>query len=442
MPISSRSKRPVVLVIIGLSLVAFLTLILRIDTPISEHHGPLPRIESKEKVVVTAAFGYDLDVMSRFAGSLFCSGYNGYLVAAVDDHQVHELHNIFKEFKAIFLPISKLPYRLQQFGVRDAMRYRRYPFLLYVAESFTNPQSLLLYADSRDVFFQDDPFELFLQGDIESHPLLTELVLPRIPREAEPRQGDRFLETWFGKATPTESLYLYLHAEGIRIGTSWYNKHWLERYFGKDFQESVLDKPVINSGVVVGTTSAIVTWVRLTLSTMKSQNDLLEGNGDQGFLNGLYYQGKLPYAVVFRQFNGPILTLNPLPPKHEDFLKEHVIEGIVVKKTRHLHVNNPTEQPKVSPSIQETYLSTGEPLAVIHMWDRLKLESQVAWSSMLSLFYTENTQNEGARYVPTIFSSSLQFRALLHNQCLTFRRARDTLKSTYVKQYNFHRVHT
>ncbi|KAL9182721.1 hypothetical protein ACHAXT_004000 [Thalassiosira profunda] len=119
-------------------------------------------------------------------------------------------------------------------------------------------ESWLMLIDARDVWFQSSPFaELTAKGKVS---------------------GELHL---FGE-----------NAEAVTIGTSNYNRRWLNEAYGKKAVEPFYDKPVICSGSTIGNEDAIETYLRAMVAEYDAT--LCKSKGcDQGFHNYLYYSGKL-----------------------------------------------------------------------------------------------------------------------------------------------------
>lgn len=171
-----------------------------------------------------------------------------------------------------------------------------------------NANSWLMLLDSRDSFFQADPFA----------------NLPR-RKDAE---------------TTTEGL-LYLfgeNAEATRLGISTKNRRWIQVGYGDQTMNALKDKPTICSGSTMGEQIAIETYLRAMVNEHDEANVRMTGTylekilsvcsrhyvdigSDQGFHNYLYYSGKLRHAatiqriVVWEQGRGVVNNLGALRTK-------------------------------------------------------------------------------------------------------------------------------
>jgi len=125
-----------------------------------------------------------------------------------------------------------------------------------------NKESWLMLIDARDVWFQLHPFkELENRGKVS---------------------GELHL---FGE-----------NADAVRIGTSNYNRRWLNTAYGEKNVKPFYDKPVICSGSTIGNQDAIETYLRAMVA--EYDTTLCKQKGcDQGFHNYLYYSGKLEKSL-------------------------------------------------------------------------------------------------------------------------------------------------
>ncbi|KAL7539896.1 hypothetical protein ACHAXR_009692 [Thalassiosira sp. AJA248-18] len=121
-----------------------------------------------------------------------------------------------------------------------------------------NKESWLMLIDARDVWFQLPPFEeLMTRGEVS---------------------GELHL---FGE-----------NADVVKIGTSNFNRRWLEMAYGKKTVSPFFEQPVICSGSTIGNQDAIETYLRAMVAEYDAT--LCKSKGcDQGFHNYLYYSGKL-----------------------------------------------------------------------------------------------------------------------------------------------------
>lgn len=120
------------------------------------------------------------------------------------------------------------------------------------------PEGLVLLSDSRDVYFQDDPF---------GEP----------PRE------------------------LTCGEEPVLIGHCGFNAHWLEEAYSKQWAERLRSAPALCSGVVVGNAAAVSAYVAAMAAEIRRHRArLLGGIGlDQGLHNKLLQGDRaLPFTVA------------------------------------------------------------------------------------------------------------------------------------------------
>ena len=151
-----------------------------------------------------------------------------------------------------------------------------------------NPNRWMLLVDSRDTYFQSNPF-----ADV-------------------PRQPDT-----------TKSGMLYFFGENVdatRLGKSKMNSKWLTNAYGDHVAKTLADKPTICSGATMGEQIALEMYVRAMVAESDDTQIVLVG-ADQGFHNFLYYSHKLMNAeaihdiVVFDQGSGIVNNMGAMRTK-------------------------------------------------------------------------------------------------------------------------------
>jgi len=124
----------------------------------------------------------------------------------------------------------------------------------FLDELDTKPDMVLL-ADSRDVFFQGDPFE-------------------------------------------DDQEFIVCGEESIVIGKCPINSHWIEYTYEEKVLEELEKKPVLCSGVTLGRFDDVIAYTRIMVSEMEKKTHKLIGrNGlDQAIHNKILYVDKpIPY---------------------------------------------------------------------------------------------------------------------------------------------------
>lgn len=152
--------------------------------------------------------------------------------------------------------------------------YRRYllyaNYLLRHATEFDR----VLLADSRDVFFQRDPF------------------------------------CW----NPPPGLHVMTEDESIRIGKCRIHRRWMGCLFGEDYVHRHAEHSVSCSGTTFGDASSIRQYLEQMVATTMGVRSLKNKNGDQGVHNYLLIERLLSNVTVHANGHGPVLTMGVMPP--------------------------------------------------------------------------------------------------------------------------------
>lgn len=162
-----------------------------------------------------------------------------------------------------------------------------------------DPSKWIMLIDSRDAYFQGDPF----RGLKAAHENENELHL--------------FEE----------------NAESATLGESTFNRNWLTTAYGYGSISSFLDKPIVCSGSSLGTQVAVEAYLRAMVAQFDETKCMVKGC-DQGFHNYLHYSDGLKglrgvdEVVVHPQGKGIINNLGLLRSKP---LRER---GVLVKSDK------------------------------------------------------------------------------------------------------------
>lgn len=144
----------------------------------------------------------------------------------------------------------------------------------------------ILVIDSRDTYFQSNPFE-------------------HVPRATDPSKQSGVLY-FFGE-----------NAEATRLGKSKMNAKWITNAYGDKTSKALSDKPTVCSGATMGEQVALVSYVSAMVAESDETLTVLMG-ADQGFHNYLHYSHKLANAkaihsvVVYDQGTGIVNNLGAL----------------------------------------------------------------------------------------------------------------------------------
>lgn len=182
--------------------------------------------------------------------------------------------------------------------------------------------SWIMLLDSRDSFFQSNPF----------------VDLPRQNNASQRKDG---LLYFFGE-----------NSDATRLGKSNKNAKWLLRGYGPEVLKALENKPTICSGSTMGEQVALETYLRALVQEHDESVIKMTGS-DQGFHNYLYYSNKLRNAatirrlVVWEQGRG-------------------IINNVGAMRTKPLE-----EWGIYNPETHEVFQWDGKTLSpVVHQWDR------------------------------------------------------------------------
>ena len=218
-------------------------------------------------LVLTAAVGYDFKQIELFIRSL--RKYYFDKVYIIIDKKDNLIEYEIKKFNCnvIKTSINKKDIQFQ--------RYKIYTDLLN-KKNFEN----ILLCDSRDIYFQNDPFKYNYSGSINF-----------------------FLEDFKIKDCP-------------------YNSNWLIKTYGKNEFEKIADKTILCSGTVLGSQKKIKEYLNLmvkNISKFKYKKRLKyfltfrtdpEGRGcDQGHANYLVHNKIINDCKFYNNFDGPVATV-------------------------------------------------------------------------------------------------------------------------------------
>ncbi len=150
------------------------------------------------------------------------------------------------------------------------LRYRRYLQYEEFLRRHAADYDRVMLADSRDVFFQADPF------------------------------------SW--EMSP--GVHCVLEEPQVRIGHCRLHRLWLGCQFGRAFVEQHAEKTASCSGTTFGDSTGILEYLaQMTAVIMQARNLAKISGGDQGIHNFLLIQNKLKRVIVHPNRLGPVLTM-------------------------------------------------------------------------------------------------------------------------------------
>lgn len=204
----------------------------------------------------------------------------------------------------------------------------RYEIYWILAQNY-NPTSWIFLVDSRDAYFQSNPFAT-------------------VPRHTDPTSQSGLLY-FFGE-----------NVEATRLGLSKMNSKWLTNSYGSLVEQALKDKPIVCSGATMGEQVALDAYVKAVVAESDDTGVVLLG-ADQGFHNYLYYSHKLANAhaihdiVVFDQGTG-------------------IVNNLGAMRTRALNTWGNGKLVSVSDDKKVTTVLNwdGTPSPVVHQYDRHK----------------------------------------------------------------------
>ena len=220
-----------------------------------------------KNLILTAALGYNFNHIELFIKSLrkFYTDSVTFLISYDD----HELEKELKKYdcEAIKIKINK-----------KEIQFKRYQiFFDYLKDKDFNK---ILLCDSRDIYFQSNPFNFNFKGQINF-----------------------FLEDELIKNCP-------------------YNSNWIIKTFGKKEFEKIFDKTILCSGTVIGQNNKIVEYLDLItryISKYRYKKKLKylltfrpdpNGRGcDQGHANFLVHNSKIKNSNLYSNIGGPVATV-------------------------------------------------------------------------------------------------------------------------------------
>lgn len=284
----------------------------RVPAPLGDPLWASPRHNFKNNVIMGLALNYREESHRAFVGSARKAGYVGDVVVITEPLRkmqkssaeylksmgvvAYAIEPDCSESKGGSIKHKTCKWRRGQPSLPLAII--RHSLYLSIASLYSE-ESNFYVADYRDTFFQRDPFAAVgrtLRG--------LDLIL--------------VAEHWPFK----------------QIGNCPFNGGWVRNCWGKDAFESIRSQVVLCSGSYMGAKPAIVNLERLIMDEVHSNECHARGvPSDQGYVNYLYYTGRLPREGTYVQDRGSgvVNTLGSLDgsrPRRAGYLPEsHVNVG-------------------------------------------------------------------------------------------------------------------
>ncbi len=221
----------------------------------------------KKNLVITAAVGLKVDQITLFIKSL--RKYYTDDICFVIGQDDHKLENELEKIKAIIIKTE-----IQKKSIQS----KRYEIFLKFLEK--KDYENILCCDSRDIYFQSNPFDFNYKGEINF-----------------------FLEDRKIKDCP-------------------FNSNWIIKTYGKDIFDSIADKTILCSGTVLGSYKKIKEYLNLIKDNVlkfKYKRRLKysltfridpEGRGcDQGHANYIVHKNLIKNIHFYPNSSGPFATI-------------------------------------------------------------------------------------------------------------------------------------
>jgi FkbM family methyltransferase len=267
----------------------------------------------KNNLILGTVMNYEYDVLAPFINTLKKTGYAGDIVFFCADLS-EKTEKKLRGTGVMLIPFTDtFPYLPEPFAQHmplwakgRAIQVYCLRYLLaqaYLTERTEQYQNVML-TDTRDVIFQKDPFDFNIDA----------------------------------------RLCCFEEKEGTTIGDSPINAEWIESAFGPEEREKLSHRPIICSGITIGSVSAVLSYLGTFVRTLSEKHIPMDLRGiDQGVHNYLVHEQLLPDAVLFKNSGGPVLTLGledsiALDAKGNIQNASGIVPNIVHQYDRHWHI--------------------------------------------------------------------------------------------------------
>ncbi len=247
--------------------------------------------KARNDIVMGMASGMPSADLKPFVKSLRDSGYNGDVLFFVQGLSV-EQYDLLWSYNVRTIPIQRtivhryygdllklLKYfalsRKDEFAKASAVLYQRlwssrfFYYLHYLEECGCMYEHVIL-ADTRDVVFQADPLRYQYKG-----------------------------------------LNVFLERSDVHFRDSIENSQWLHRTYGKKILRKIGDKVVSCSGVTIGQTKDILSYLRAMVSELMSRRYINYGS-DQSAHNKIIYINGPRNMNIWANGDGGVLTMGSM----------------------------------------------------------------------------------------------------------------------------------
>ena len=274
---------------------------------------PSPTHVVQNDAVLALAVNYRIIDYVRFVGSLRRSGFGGDIVLAVAanmEQRCKQCKDFLMAMDVIAYPVA---FNCSKAGGRGSVKQStscewhqeqdialplaiiRHELYLSWASLYSR-ESRLLILDFRDTFFQRDPFE--------------SLPLGRQKEWLNPKTGQ--LEKY-----PFEQMLVLEHWPYKRMSNCPFNAWWVRGCWGMEEFKPMRNHPILCSGSYFGTRDGMIDMETELLDEVRATRCHEKGvPSDQGYVNYLYWAGRLPFATHEIRGEGIVNTVGALMAKN------------------------------------------------------------------------------------------------------------------------------
>lgn len=233
----------------------------------------------KKNIVLTSAGSYEYWHLRPIIETYENHKSNDEFVLFLSDSSKETISKLKRHKIKIIEFISKYPYFTSNLELTKYLpdhkenpthpkltRYYMYEaYLKSCSEEYDN----VLLCDSRDVIFQKNPFDFAIQ----------------------------------------KGLYVFLEDDSESIGDNYFNSLWIKSAFGEVFFEKVKHQPIACSGVSIGDSKSIISYLEIMNEIIGTE---LTGKNckDQGTHNYILNSNFIPEAIKISDDVGPVSTIS------------------------------------------------------------------------------------------------------------------------------------
>ena len=249
-------------------------------------------------VIFTLLYRIRFEAVAPFIFSLKRAGYNGDIVAfatLMDEEVVAQLRShrvtgvpfayhprfvkrivrLWPLWRRIFAGNASPATKEKLAHLVFHLFYRRHLLYLQFLRQNQSKYDRVFLTDSRDVFFQADPF------------------------------------SW----NPGPGLHFFLEESSSKIGASLDHVRWLNSQFGRKVLDELARETISCAGTTLGDTASIMEYLSRMAALAMSALSLREHDGDQGIHNYIFCKKILTEIITHENRRGPVMTLGAMKPE-------------------------------------------------------------------------------------------------------------------------------